>query len=675
MRFQKVIGWLLPIGTTRRQFYDLCFLGLRVLTNEGWRSFWQNFINIAYQVLSRKGLLSLKGPHLLFRIKEDISIHMPDPLLSVVILEDNFNENSLVSLYGSLAHQTLNSLEIVSYSEKKGQINIMKNSKYDQRDIRECGSLIEMRDQLAGQYIFTPTQDFIQFSETFLESNVLALASENLLFTINFFGVPGDSFFVQTSTDLLQDILFVHKDLASFETSKFSIFELKKAIENAAGKVAGRWVIQPHIENYNANIISLSDAFDIADIELFTIDRHIIPKPSNVELPASIEHIITPLDNILYEKTRINRNPVVLVFMQFLAVGGAEKLTFDVLNNNKDRFDFVIVTSDIPDASIGEQTNLFRKITPYIYHMAAFGVPPLFLSTMSYLVQKFDIKTLFVANGSSWFYNEVVNMKKAFPHLKIINQVYDHQRGWINRLSPQVCDAVDFHIAVNRSIEKNYRDKRGIPDEKIRLIHHGIDLEEFDHSKFDERSKNEIRNRLELPENRLIVSFIARFHPQKRPVDFIRLAKRMEHDRRFFFLMVGDGPLRDEVSQFIRLNNLSNLKRLPFYEPIIDILSLIDILLITSEYEGLPLILLEAQSMAVPVISTNVGCNAEVITTGENGFIINKIGDIEAFEKALLTFAGLEDRKAWGLRGRERVAMDFNIEKVAHTYGNLFGDN
>jgi len=86
-------------------------------------------------------------------------------------------------------------------------------------------------------------------------------------------------------------------------------------------------------------------------------------------------------------------------------------------------------------------------------------------------------------------------------------------------------------------------------------------------------------------------------------------------------------------------------------------------LVITSEYEGLPLTLLNAQAMAVPVISTNVGCIAEVITTGETGILVEKIGDIKAFEKGILTLAGINKRE-WGLRGRSRVVSEYDIEKV-----------
>lgn len=654
----------------------LLLKGFKIITTNGWSDFWKRFKINFQQGHARTGLLnSLKNPIIFFNIEKNVEI-ITHPILSIVLQEDLFDRDTLNLLYQSLGRQTLNSFEIVSYSENAKRVTIWHQNKYESRISREYGSLQEINSNLTGKYIYVPGEHFLLFSETFLESNVLALMGENLLFTINFFGIPEESLSLLMIRDDLQDVLFVRKDLVSFEDSKLSTTKLKTAIKNNTNKITGRWVINPKIENNNfIKNISLSEAFKIEEIEFKIIDRHIVAKRPGYLFPSFIEHTISPVDQIFQEKALKSKNPTIIVFMPFLAVGGAEKLTLDIILRLKDRFDFLIVTVESPDPSIGEQSHVFRKVTHRIFHLAEFSLPGLFLSNLSYFIMKYDVKKLFVANGANWFYDEVCNVKKAFPGLNIINQVYDHQFGWINRMTPQISQAIDIHIAVNRSIERTYIEKYGIPDKKIRLIHHGIDISEFDYSKFNAESINILRKKLALPEHRLIVSFIARFHPQKRPLDFLKLAKSLEHDERFFFLIVGDGSLADEVNRYIDFNNLINIKRLTFYEPIAEILSLTDILVITSEYEGLPLILLDALAMAVPVVSTHVGCISEVIKSGENGIMVEKIGDINAFEQAVLTLAKVDDLKIWGLRGRELVASDFNIEKVTKAYENVFSEN
>ncbi|NJD76625.1 MAG: glycosyltransferase [Candidatus Methanoperedens sp.] len=662
MKYHRMTEMLLPYGTRRHKYYYLMLNKFRALFN--------NFF--------KKKLLSstlINQPQIVFKVKDNVC-SLPDTLLSIVIMEDAFNINILNLLYKSINHQTLNSLEIISYSEKAKRITIWKQREFASRVSRECGSKEMMTTMLTGLYVYVPTEHFVLFPETFLESNVLALVSENLLFTINFFGIPREILFLQTSKDDLQDVLFVCKDLATFEDMRLSTFKFKNSMENTIDKVVGLSIIQPKIETsmFNNNI-NLPDAFGIDDIEFISVNRHIIPKRPEEVVPSSIEHnFILNFDQIFQEKAINTQKSAIMVFMPFLAIGGAEKLTKEILLRIKDQFEIVIVTVESPDPSLGEQSHMFRKVTPLIYHLAQFSIPDLFLSNMSYLIRKYSIKTLFVANGANWFYDKVNNIKAIFPNLRIINQVYDHKHGWINRITPNIFEAIDMHIAVNKSIENAYKEK-GIPSKKICLIHHGIDLSQFDFSKYNADSINISKQKFALPEDRLIVSFIARFHPQKRPIDFLILAKRMEHDKRFFFLMVGDGPLSSEVNRYVEIHKLSNTKRLPFYEPIADILSLTDILVITSEYEGLPLVLLEAQAMAVPVISTNVGCIDEVITTGENGILIGKIGDIKAFEQGVLTLANIKDRRTWGLKGRERVTSDFNIEKVAREYRDVLGDN
>jgi len=80
----------------------------------------------------------------------------------------------------------------------------------------------------------------------------------------------------------------------------------------------------------------------------------------------------------------------------------------------------------------------------------------------------------------------VSNIKNIFPDLKIVNQVFDHQYGWINRFTPKISKAIDMQYRSKIDLLNHYYiDKYGIPSEKIRLIHHGIDISEFDPSKYD----------------------------------------------------------------------------------------------------------------------------------------------------------------------------------------------
>ena len=84
-------------------------------------------------------------------------------------------------------------------------------------------------------------------------------------------------------------------------------------------------------------------------------------------------------------------------------------------------------------------------------------------------------------------------------------------------------------------------------------------------------------------------------------MDFVELARRFVNDPAMFFLMVGDGPLADQVDAQISKIGLKNIQRHPFYRPISDILAVTDVLVLPSDFEGMPMVIIEAQAMGKPV--------------------------------------------------------------------------
>jgi len=103
-----------------------------------------------------------------------------------------------------------------------------------------------------------------------------------------------------------------------------------------------------------------------------------------------------------------------------------------------------------------------------------------------------------------------------------------------------------------------------------------------------------------------VVATFARMHPQKRPFDVIRLARRMAN-RNLHFLLVGGGPLDHAVDRELARRPLYNLTRLPFRHDTDELFEAVDICLLVSEYEGLPVFLLEGMARSLPCVATAVG--------------------------------------------------------------------
>jgi glycosyltransferase involved in cell wall biosynthesis len=292
-------------------------------------------------------------------------------------------------------------------------------------------------------------------------------------------------------------------------------------------------------------------------------------------------------------------------------------------------------------------------------------------SFFDYLIRRFTPRTLYIANGANWLYDNLEQLKSDFPALRVANQVYDHEVGWIGRYNPALARCIEAHIGVNDKVCQAYAGHK-VPPDHIYLINHGVDTEECDPARYNEADRRALKTHFGLPLERRIVTFLARLHPQKRPLDFIELARQCATDTSLFFLMVGDGPLGQQVDQELRRIGLDNLVRRSFYQPGRDIYAISDVVLLPSEHEGLPLAILESLSMGTAVVATDVGNIAEVLQTTGGGQIVSEIGHVGALRQAL--YAVLQNPPD-GAAVRAATIEHYALEKIAkQNYEALLGE-
>ena len=132
--------------------------------------------------------------------------------------------------------------------------------------------------------------------------------------------------------------------------------------------------------------------------------------------------------------------------------------------------------------------------------------------------------------------------------------------------------------------------------------------------------KGALRRELNIPENVKIVGNVARLDRQKNPIRFLEIAKLVLSERDdVVFVWIGGSVVDDyygkEVQKWLEKNSYLKEKIyfLPFRKDAIQLMSDFDVFLLTSDSEGMPLVVLEAQSLGVPVVSTDVGCVGEMI--------------------------------------------------------------
>ncbi len=216
--------------------------------------------------------------------------------------------------------------------------------------------------------------------------------------------------------------------------------------------------------------------------------------------------------------------------------------------------------------------------------------------------------------------------------------------------------------------------------EKYKLVRYAINTLEFG----NKAESSAAREKLGLPGRGLVIGTVACLKEQKSPLDFIKLAaavKKEFPDTRF--ILAGDGVLRAKARSLIKKLKLEGEVILAGWRNDIPlILSSLDVFVLTSRWEGLPIAALEAMAAGVPLVATDTGGIREIITNGKTGYLV-KPGDIESMCNRvgeLLRNAPQRNefaRLAGKTVGSEEFLLSNMLKNTEEVYSNLWrnGEN
>jgi glycosyltransferase involved in cell wall biosynthesis len=139
-------------------------------------------------------------------------------------------------------------------------------------------------------------------------------------------------------------------------------------------------------------------------------------------------------------------------------------------------------------------------------------------------------------------------------------------------------------------------------------------------------------------------------------------------------LLVGKGSLRDETEAVVHELGLGDQVRfLGVRSDIAELVGAADGYVMSSAGEGMPMVLLEAAAGGLPIVSTRVGGNHEVVRDGESGYLVPP-RDADALGEAMLRLMALDPpaRRAMGDRGREHVRAHYELHRVVERWEELY---
>jgi glycosyltransferase involved in cell wall biosynthesis len=246
---------------------------------------------------------------------------------------------------------------------------------------------------------------------------------------------------------------------------------------------------------------------------------------------------------------------------------------------------------------------------------------------------------------------------------------------WLDR---RCLNLLDFTVFVNQEMAKTHQTKRSL-NNNYTVIHNGISCSPNspvisrprEIPAVEQQKLNSVRD---FCEEGIIIGSVGRFSPEKAFLNLINafaIVSRQVKDVKLIIL--GDGKERELLKNQLEKLNLTDRALLPGYiSDVYSILELMDLFVISSFTEGLPMSMLEAMLMNVPVVSTRVGGIPEVLQYGKAGILVDHNTPEELAEGIMEILSDLDLRKKLVNKARNVILEKYSSSRMAREYLTVY---
>jgi glycosyltransferase involved in cell wall biosynthesis len=350
-----------------------------------------------------------------------------------------------------------------------------------------------------------------------------------------------------------------------------------------------------------------------------------------------------------------------------LGVGGAENVLLEFAGQiDRSRYEILLIATQSRDSRLLPD---WRERADWVYDLSQL-VPVERAPRFLYSVAANWGLDLLVIQNSAAAYSVLPALKEKRPAARVVDILHAVDEDWdFFAATLDVADHLDRRIVISEAGRKRLEDM-DTPAEKIRLIRNGVDLRYFDPARFE---GGRLRSQLRLKPSTAIVLFAGRLDPIKRPLllpEVARELRRIRGQGAAHFVVAGDGPDAARLRSVIQTHRLE--KDFTLFGHVADIAELLaeaDLLLIPSQGEGIPLVLLEALAMQVPVVACRAGAIEEALPP-ECGLLVEP----GAYEETRLAEAldellgDPQRRAALGRAGRAFVERQHSLDATHRQY-------
>lgn len=398
-----------------------------------------------------------------------------------------------------------------------------------------------------------------------------------------------------------------------------------------------------------------------------------------IEFPRENFHWDKPLDDKFFKKLVLpkykkNKKIKILMMIPWMVMGGADKFNLDLMKMiNRDLFEITIVVTE-PNINPWQQE--FSMFASEIHNLPAFIDRNYWIKYIEYLISSRNIDIILNTNCLYGYY-ALPSLKMTYPEIPIVD--YVHMEEWYNRNGGYCRDSsvfesvIDLTLTCNQNSQKILANYFGRNNSELDTVYIGVDENHFDSKDYN---VDLIKEKYKISNHKKIISYVARIDYQKRPYLLLEIIKELKKVRRdCLFIVIGDGPLLEDIKAKSEQYNISDMMMfLGAKKDVREYYAISDLTLNCSIKEGLALTTYESLSMGVPVISSNVGGQAEIIDDKVGKIIpcIQKETDIHninyshtevnSYVNAIINI--LNSKEDYKSRTRNRILDGFTIKHM-----------
>jgi glycosyltransferase involved in cell wall biosynthesis len=357
-----------------------------------------------------------------------------------------------------------------------------------------------------------------------------------------------------------------------------------------------------------------------------------------------------------------------LLIVTGLNRGGAEMQVFHLASGLCARGWEVKVVSLL---SGGAMTDQFREAGIQVHELAVQrGIPdPRAILGLRKIIQDFRPDVVHSHMVHANLLARVTRLIFSMPALISTAHNMTEGRRW-TEIAYRVTDSIgDLTTIICKAAAERYVKVGSVPLERLKVVVNGLPVEQF---RPDPTSRAAMRRQLGI-EGEFVWLAVGRFEPPKDYANLINAFAQVRSDRSVL-LIAGDGPLRPDMEKLASELNISlGVRFLGVRKDIPALMSAADGYVMSSAWEGLPMVLLEAAASGLPIVATNVGGNGEVVRDGISGYLVPP-SDSNALA---LTLQQVEQtprlaRITMGLAGRDFVVTNYSISSVLDEWESIY---